>query len=297
MAMPTSTAGRFQRFLGAISPATADTSAAVRRAENVAKSLHSLFYPLTVFNGATMQSIGSVAKQTAVLPVGDVDVVFKIPSATWLQYQQYSGNGQSALLQRVRGRLQETYPNTTIRGDGPVVKILFQSGHYVEVVPGFQSTQSSKLFVPQTTNGGRWAFADYDAEIAAIRTSDAASNGQTRRLIKMVKMWKSYCSVPIKSLAIELRAIYFLDKWRYRGCSQTYDDFMIRDFFAELITKVNATAVIPGIDEKCHYGDAWLAKAKSAHANAVSACGYETSNDNTTACYVWRQIFGEKFGY
>lgn len=192
---------------------------------------------------------------------------------------------------------QETYPNTTIRGDGPVVKILFQSGHYVEVVPGFPSTHSKKMYVPQTTDGGRWAYADYDAEIAAIRTSDAASNGQTRRLIKMVKMWKSYCGVPIKSLAIELRAIYFLQKWQYRGCSQTYDDFMIRDFFAELITKANATAVIPGIDEKCHYGDAWLPKAKTAYANAVSACSYETLNDNTTACYVWRQIFGAKFGY
>lgn len=244
-----------------------------------------------------MQIIGSVAKETAVLPVGDVDVLFKIPAASWLQYQNHAGNGQSALLQKVRARLLETYPSSDVRGDGPVVKVLFQSGHYVEVVPGFKSSSAQALFVPQTTSGGKWARADYAAELASLRASDAASNGQTRRLIKMLKMWQSSCAVPIKSLALELRATYFLSAWKHNGQGASYDDYMVRDFFAELITKANGRGKIPGIDEECHYGDAWLSKAKTAHANAISACSYELSNDNTTACYLWRKIFGEKFGY
>lgn len=244
-----------------------------------------------------MQIIGSVAKETAVLPVGDVDVLFNIPSATWLQYQNYAGNGQSALLQKVRARLLETYPSSDIRGDGPVVKVLFQSGHYVEIVPGFKSSSAQALFVPQTANGGQWARADYDAELASLRVSDAASKGQTRRLIKMMKMWQLTCAVPIKSLALELRATYFLSSWEYKGKGETYDDFMVRDFLAELIAKANARGKIPGIDEECHYGDAWLSKANTAHANAITACSFELTNDNTTACYMWRKIFGEKFGY
>lgn len=297
MATPTSTSQRFQRFQRAITPASSDKIAAIVRAENAARSLHKVFYPLVDFDGSTMQIIGSVAKETAVLPVGDVDVLFKIPAASWLQYHNHVGNGQSALLQKVRARLLETYPSSDVRGDGPVVKVLFQSGHYVEVVPGFKSSTLPALFVPQTTNGGQWAYADYDAELVSLRASDAASNGQTRRLIKMMKMWQSSCAVPIKSLALELRATYFLSTWKHKGLDETYDDYMVRDFFAELIPKANATGKIPGIEEKCHYGDDWLSKAKTAHANAISACSYEASNDNTTACFMWRKIFGEKFGY
>lgn len=295
MTTPASTSERFERFLRNITPSPTDLAGAHSRAWDVAKSLHNLFYS-DPFTGSTMQLIGSIGKQTPVLPVGDADVLFKIPGSTWLQYYRHAGNGPSALLQRVRARLLETYPLSEIRGDGPVVKVLFKSGYWVEVVPGFKSSTSGYL-VPRTVSGGSWPTADYDAELRSLQIADASSNGQARRLIKMLKTWKLASNVPIKSLAIELRVVSFLRTWEHRGKSTTYDDWMVRDFFSELIAKANSTANVPGTSEVCSYGDTWLPKARKAHTNAISACEWESKNDNTTACYVWREIFGEKFGY
>lgn len=45
-----------------------------------------------------------------------------------MKFDAYTGNGQSALLQEVKGVLQKTYSKSFIKGDGQVIGINFTDG-------------------------------------------------------------------------------------------------------------------------------------------------------------------------
>jgi len=266
------------------------------RASNIASCLNSYYHNDSNVEW-TYRIIGSYGKGTAVSPPRDVDMLFLPPVEIYYRFNGYSGNGQSALLQEVRSVLQSRYPSTSIRGDGQVVVVTFKSGHKVEVLPAWKANKSNKYIVPNTHDGGKWNTVDHDAEISNVENSDTRSRGNTRNLIKMMKVWQTYCNVPIKSLALELRSVSFLASWENYKKGTTYYDWMVRDFFGELIKKANSWCTIPGIDEKCMYHDDWLSKAESAYNRAIKACDYEASNNDAAAAEEWRKIFGAQYGY
>lgn len=290
------TSTHFDRFLRNITLTADERADATSRSNVVAKKLHGHYYPTTSYTGSTKLLIGSHGKRTRVRPVRDVDLIFRIPGSTFRRFDDYSGNGQSALLQEIRGLLLARYPSTKVKGDGPVVVVPFTSGHTVEVLPAYYADDRDTYWIPNTREGGSWMPSNYSAEFNYLDDSDRATNGQTRRLIKMMKVWQQHCNVPVKSLCIELRAINFLSTWEHRGKASMWDDWMVRDYLAELIRYANGSCKIPGISEKCEYGDAWVSKAKTALRNAEEACNYEGNDgDEAVAVYMWTKIFGDQY--
>jgi hypothetical protein len=289
-----STESRFTRFLNNTRLNDAQLEEARQRTEAVAKKLHERLYPNTSYAGSTKMLIGSHGKKTRVKPPRDIDVLFLMPNAEYSRYDNYSGNGQSALLQNVRSILAERYPNTDIRGDRQVVVVSFGSGHAVEVLPAWKAT-TGKYLTADSKGGGRWRVSDYKAEVANLDQSDLASNKNTRKLIRMMKLWQWYCSVPIKSLALELRAVNFMSTWGHKTEGAHYHDWMVRDFLGELVKRPNYQSKIPGIDEKCQYGDAWLSRAESAYNRAVKACENEAEDKEILAVAQWQKIFGTMY--
>ncbi|MCM2417664.1 nucleotidyltransferase [Streptomyces sp. RKAG293] len=285
------TGSRFDRFISNIAVTSTELTDAKTKLNGVGSKLHSRYYG-TTYDGSTVKLIGSYGKQTQVRPPRDVDILFIMPVAEYHRYSSYSGNGQSQLLQDIKAVIQQRYPTTDkIRGDGQVVVVPFSGGHTVELLPAWHS--NGKFIIPNTHNGGSWKLVDHDAEIANIADSDTATNGQTRSLIEMMKIWQANCAVPIKSLVLELRAVNFLKDWEHRGKGSTYYDYMVRDFLEELIKHANATCKIPGIDEKYNYGDDWLSKAEMALGRAKKACNYEP--DDVWATEEWQKIFGFQY--
>src|SRR6266446_541789 len=206
-----STSSRFDQFLRNIRITQGQYDDAITKIDGVAGKLHSHYYS-TRYNGSTRLIIGSYGKGTQVRPPRDVDILFLMPYEEYVRYNSYSGNGQSQLLQDVKAVLQERYPTTEkIRGDGQVVVVPFTGGHTVELLPAWRTTDKQYL-IPDTHGGGSWKVVDHTAEIANVHNSDSRSNGNTRNLIKMMKVWQAECSVPIKSLVLELRAVNFLAK-------------------------------------------------------------------------------------
>ncbi|WP_406377129.1 SMODS domain-containing nucleotidyltransferase [Streptomyces sp. NBC_00197] len=290
------TRSRFERFLENIAVGPNQEAAAFRSANAIARKIHG-HYSNAPYCDDTRKIIGSYGKGTAVSPPRDIDVLCIMNRSDYDRFDRYSGNGQSALLQEMKRLFQQRYPNTKeIGGDGQVVVIDFATGHKVEVLPGWHATGGGFL-VPDTHGGGRWRHVDHEAEIENVADSDARSDGNTRDLIRMLKAWQTHCSVPIKSLVIELRSVRFLAGWEYAGRSATYYDWMVRDFFHELTGKANSWHTIPGTTEKKHYGDAWLSKAHSAYSRAVKACDYEAADKATEAAYEWRKIFGGQYEF
>ncbi len=262
----------------------------------VVKKLHSHYYG-SFYDGSTAKLIGSYGKGTTVKPPRDVDILFIMPFDQFSRYDSYLGNGQSQLLQDVKKILQQRYTTTDgMRGDGQVIVVPFKGGHTVELLPAWKLT-SGKYYVPNTHDGGSWKTVDHNAEIGNVDNSDNNSNGNTRDLIRMMKIWQAECSVPIKSLTLELRTVNFLKSWPHRGNSPMYYDWMVRDFFSELVKNANNYCVIPGIDERCYYVDTWLSRAESAHGRALKACDYESSGKHYAAVAEWQKIFGSQFDY
>ncbi len=285
---------RFKRFLNNISLTADDREDAKRKYDGVAGKLHGYYYPTTTYNGSTKLLIGSYGKSTAVRPRRDVDVRFLMPSDQFSRYDSHIGNGQSQLLQDIKEILKQRYPATDIRGDGQVVVVPFTSGHTIELLPAWKLT-NGKYRIPNTHGGGSWKTVDHTAELANVADSDTRSNGNTRALIKMMKTWQAVCSVPIKSLVIELRAVNFLKNWEYYDKSATYHDWMVRDYLGELLRHVNGNCPMPGINEKIYYGDAWKSRAETAYARAIRACEYEGDDQPYNATDEWRKIFGTAF--
>lgn len=223
-----------------------------------------------------------------------MDVVFSMPWHVYTRFSERTGNIQSQILQEVKNVLLTSFPNTAIKGNGPVV-VVPHWRYEVEVIPAFYRAATDKQYLLcGTENGGQWKNADYDAELSAVSVSNTLSSGNTRHLVKMLKQWQRNCNVPLKSFWLELLAVEFLCNWEHRGKSFTYYDWMVRDFFQFLLNCRSKTLFAPGTYEAMYIGDAWYSKAEKALKDAKLACTKESENE-TIAYLWWRDLFGQEY--
>lgn len=236
--------------------------------------------------------VGSWGKGTQVRPSADIDIMVKFASAVLQRFEARTGNSQSQLLQEVKAFLSDAYPQTDMRGDGQVVIVQFNT-ITVEVVPVFD-LPGGQYLMPDTNDGGKWKTVDPAAQIAMIEDIDARTNGNTRALTKMLKMWKREKNVPLKSYAIELLVAEFMSTYQYAQHDYYYYDLFVRDFLKALVTKAGTGLLIPGTGEWVWLGDEWLSRARTALAAAETACEWERLDYDVTAGQEWQTIFGAR---
>jgi len=282
-------AQRFETFLENIKITSEQSKDGETKHGGVRACLNKYYYNST---SETVNSllVGSWGKHTRIRPPRDIDVMFVLPYSVYQRLETRPGNKQSQLLQEVKSVLAKTYTTTTMRADGQVVVVPFVS-YAVEVVPAFK-LDNGKYWICDTNGGGKYKTTDPDAEASALSTSDTNTVGKTRHLIRMMKKWQSYGTVPLKSFCIELLAADFLASWQYRDKTMVYYDYMIRDFLKYLIGKANGYVFVPGTSEFVLLSDGWKSRAESADARAVKACEYEAGNYPTLAGEEWQKIFG-----
>jgi hypothetical protein len=193
------------------------------------------------------------------------------------------------LLQEVKNVLQVTYPQTSMRGDGQVVVVNFNTV-MVEVLPCFE-LQDGRYYICDTNGGGSWTTANPVAEISAIENGDQASYGNLRNLIRMAKIWKRECNVPLKSYVLEALARQFLAQSPYRQNSLFWYDWITRDFFIYLVSRANSWIAVPD-GNVVALGDDWKSRAESARDRALRACDHEVNDRIPEAGDEWQKIFG-----
>lgn len=86
------------------------------------------------------------------------DILFALPSSVYHHFTGRTGNIQSHILQEVKRVLEDTFPNTDARGDGPVILVPF-TPYAVEVVPAFALTSGQLL---DLRGGGDGKFKTFD---------------------------------------------------------------------------------------------------------------------------------------
>jgi hypothetical protein len=242
--------------------------------------------------------VGSYGRNTAIAGFSDVDLIFQLPYSVYKQYNEYSGNGQSALLQAVKISIERTYSTTNIRADGQVIQVPFNDGIVFEVVPAFDNDDGSFTF-PNANNGGSWEITNPKPEIKAIRDRNAATNGNLVPLCRMMRDWKNKWTVPIGGLLIDTLAYQFIQTWEYRDKSYFYYDFMCRDFFKWMTTQ-DANQEwwrAPGSGQYVWGKGLFQYKAARCYNLSLEAIQHEmaTPKREWSAKQKWREIFTTNF--
>ena len=239
--------------------------------------------------------VGSYGRNTAIHGTSDVDMVFRLPRSIYQRYNNYIGNGQSALLQAVRNSVKTTYSDTDIGADGQVILVYFTDGITFELVPGFLNTGGSYTY-PDSNGGGNWKTTNPKPEIEAIRTRNNKCNRNLIPLCRMMRSWKAEWNVPINGLLIDTLAYQFIINWKYRNQSHSYYDWMCRDFF-DYMARQNTDQKYwkaPGSGQRV-YGGRFQYKAKRCYNIALKAIDHENANRGWSAKQQWREIFGTSF--
>lgn len=237
--------------------------------------------------------VGSYGRDTDIY-TSDIDIIVQLPYAIYEKYNNYSGNGQSALLQDVKCVLQKTYSTSHLKGDGQVVGLNFKDGICFEIVPAFINKNDSYTYA-DTNNGGSWKVTNPKIEISAVNEMNNLTNKNLKRLCRMLRTWKSKWNAPMSGILIDTLAYRFLEKWESKDKSFLYYDFMTRDFFEFLYDFSNTSyCYAPGSNSQVYIGGSYTQKAESCYNIAVEAISKEKEYP-TTAKSKWREIYGTKF--
>lgn len=287
-------AEKFENFCSNIRISETDVSAISYRYRRITKQLNTDYYDSFSETNNSLY-VGSYGRGTDI-HTSDIDMLFVLPYATYVQYNNYQGNGQSALLQAVKTSLQKTYSTSHIGGDGQVVAIKFEDGIIFEIVPCFINTDKSYTY-PDSNSGGSWKKTNPKPEIDEMNEANKLYNKNLKRLCRMARAWKDEWNVPMGGLLIDTLANNFMKTWEHKNESFLYYDFMTRDFFEFLKNQNRTQAHWLAVGSRQHIPRKGLfeEKASKCFDIALDACNYEATNKSQTATHKWREIYGTKF--
>ena len=267
------------------------------RYKNITRRLNSDYWT-TMSDTAHSLYVGSYGRNTAIQGISDLDMIFQLPYSVYEQYNNYSGNGQSALLNAVKTSIEKTYSTTSIRADGQVILVPFNDGITFEVVPAFINKDDSFTY-PDSNNGGRWRTTNPKPEIEAIRARNAVCNGNLILLCRMMRSWKNKWNVPIGGLLIDTLAYQFIESYTYRDKSYLYYDFFCRDFFKWMAEQDENQEYwkAPGSGQYVYGKGLFQYKANRCYNISLEAIAHETASPKQewSAKQKWRDIFGNSF--
>lgn len=286
---------KFQQFCNDILIPTNTVSDITYRYGRITKQLNKDFWN-TESTTAHSLYVGSYGRDTEI-HISDIDVLIKLPYSYYAHYNNYQGNGQSALLQAVRSSLQNTYSTTHLKSDGQVVVVRFDDGIKFEILPCFINKDSVSYTYPDTHNGGSWKATSPSLEIKAIRDGNTAWNYNLKRLCRMARVWKDEWSVPMGGILVDTLAYDFMSTWGYRDKSFTYYGWMMRDFLHYLAgrDKDQQYWLAPGSHKRVYREGAFEHKALRSYNIASEAVGHEAAEHSWSANQKWNEIFGSKF--
>lgn len=236
--------------------------------------------------------VGSYGRGTEIF-TSDIDVIMQLTSDTYTQYNNHTGNGQSALLQAVKTSIEKTY-KSYMRADGQVIRIDFDDNIDFEIVPAFLTNDNSFKF-PDTNNGGSWKITDPRREIAEIIKGDNESNKNLRKLCRMARAWKETWNVPIGGLLIDTLAYNFMKNYEHKSKSYTYFDWMSRDFFEYLKNQSETQQFWLALGSNQQVYTKGNFQYKALRCFNISLEAIEKEKFETTAKSKWREIYGTKF--
>jgi hypothetical protein len=286
----------FSAFNDACKIPTITISSIATRYQRITKQLNRDFWTTDSETAHSLYT-GSYGRDTAAKGISDLDMGFTLPVALYEQYRNHAGNGPSQLLQAVRLSMQKTYPTSDVAGDGQVVVIRFDDNITFEVLPAFPHADGSSWIYPSANSGGSWKVCNPRAEIGAVGLRNQSSNRNLKRMCRIARVWRDYCSVPMSGMLIDTLAYQFIEKYEHRDKSFTYYDYLFRDFFAYLAGQDPKQTVwrAPGSTSYVYRTGVFEHKARSAELRAKEAVLDDQAGREWSRRQKWRMVFGPTY--
>ena len=177
-----------------------------------------------------------------------------------------------------------------------MILVPFTDGITFEVVPAFINKDGSYTH-PNANDGGSWKTTNPQPEIEAIRNRNGVCNGNLVRLCRMARAWKSKWDVSIGGFLIDTLAYQFIENYENRDKSYLYYDWMSRDFFEWMADQSEQQDFwrAPGSGQYVYGKGLFQYKAKRCYNVSLEAIAHATANEEWSAKYKWRSIFGPAF--
>lgn len=206
----------------------------------------------------------------------------------------------SGSLSDLRAALATRFPNTEVRTSCPAVVVPFgtDAKETTEVTPAFLSQDSGEFNVygiPDCSGG--WMSASPDAHNDYVRSVDQSLSHKAKPLIRYIKAWKYFQSVPVSSFYLELRVAKYAS-----GASSINYSLDVKNVFALLenidLAQIRDPMEVSGLISPCK-SDYELAIAKSkvstAASRAAKARQAETDGEIRDAFSWWDKLFAYQF--
>ncbi len=192
----------FRTFLGKLTPSGSYSDAAKSHRASIEACLKSDFDLLRFFRS------GSFGNGTSIQGYSDVDYFASIPGSKLYTSSDYT-------LSKVRGDLDDRFPNTGVTVDTPAVLVPFgkDGSESTEVVPAkyIKANEDGHYIYEIADGSGGWMETSPDAYNAYVAKIDDKLGGKVKPLIRFLKAWKYYRNVPILSFYLELRVAKYAE--------------------------------------------------------------------------------------
>lgn len=286
---------KFTKFCDSIKITKDDLNSITDRYHRITKRINLDYWGIDSDSNHSLY-VGSFGRDTEIF-CSDIDMLVQLPYSVYEKYNNYQGNGQSALLQDVKRVIEKTYAHSKLKGDGQIISFPFTDGINFEILPAFINDDDISFTFANSNNGGSWKNTNPRAEINAINELNKTCNGNLKKLCRMVRAWKNYNDVDISGILIDILCYRFLKDWEHRADSLVYFDWLTRDFFKYLseIDKNQSEWYIMGSGRKIVDKGYFQYKAKKAYEASLDAIEYENKKIEWSANQKWREIYGTKF--
>jgi len=276
----------FDTFLGWLVPLTSEHNKATSHKDSVESCMVNNFECYNFFE------TGSFGNGTGIRHFSDTDYF-----AVCASKKLYSDSAST--LRKVKEALQSTFWRTDgIEVRTPAVRIPFgtYASETLELTPcTFNGTVTTPVGshasydIPD--NDGGWMKSSPKAHNAYVKKEDDRLGGKLKPLIRLVKAWKYYNSVPINSFYLELRITKYAE-----GESSIIYDIDLKRFFKWLydndLPRIQDPMGISGYIVACN-SDAKrtesLSKLATAHSRAEKA--YAKRETDLDDCFYWWNLF------
>lgn len=150
-----------------------------------------------------MFEIGSLRHGTGVWLYSDADYLASLKGTR---------PGSSAtMLAKVRNVLQGRFLNTVVTVRSPAVVCKFSDGD-VEIVPGYiADAANTGYWIADPASPGGWMKTYPEAHNNYVNEINKKMDGGTKKLARLLKIWKYKRNVPVSSFYLEMQAARHLD--------------------------------------------------------------------------------------
>ena len=281
----------FEALIGRLAPLSSEHDKASKHKDSVKSCL------VNNFECSTFFETGSFGSGTGVRHCSDTDYFAVIPSKNLNQLSSTS-------LRKVKEALQGTFWQTEgIEVKCPAVAIPFgqYASEFMEVTPcsfeGIIETPIGKhasYDIPDCADG--WMRSSPNAHNAYVKKQDERLSGKVKPLIQLVKAWKYYNNVPIRSFYLELRVA----KYAETENAIIYDIDLYRIF--KWLSEINLARIIDPMGVSGYISPCGTqAKLEDANSKLQTAFGraekaYEQRDKDLDKCfYWWNLLFNDLF--